>query len=60
MHKIYHTSLKLYGRSRQKKEYRCVQCGLEVTIFVPEEVDLFAAECENCGIKTLREVTVLL
>jgi len=57
MHRIYHTSLKLYGGSRQEKEYQCVQCGLEVTIFVPKGLDLFVAECENCGFKSLREKT---
>ncbi len=36
--------------------WKCVKCGLEVEILKPEEMDLSTAECQDCGLKTLREV----
>lgn len=39
----------------RKTEWQCVQCGLEVIILQPEGLCLPFAECEDCGMMTLRE-----
>ncbi len=41
----------------RETEWKCVQCGLEVTILLPEGLSIPFAECQDCGLKTLQEQT---
>ncbi len=38
----------------KETEWKCSQCGLEVIILIPEEMNISIAECQNCNVKTLR------
>ena len=40
----------------KKTNWQCDQCGLDVIILKPENMNLPSAECQNCNTKTLREV----
>ncbi len=36
-------------------KWKCEKCGLKVTILLPDGLSMSKAECQDCGLKTLRE-----